>query len=87
MAEVWSVLAISYTRQLYNYHLIMVSIASPVTEFSPVFDTEVGNEPFYYMFKSEPQPVDSHIQLDDRKPGLGLEISEGHFRDPITIER
>ncbi|HBO6379908.1 TPA: L-rhamnonate dehydratase, partial [Pseudomonas aeruginosa] len=58
----------------------------PMAEFFPVFDVEVGNELFYYVFKGEPQPVDGYIQLDDHKPGLGLEISEEHLKDFIIIE-
>ena len=37
--------------QLHNYHLTMASTASPMAEFFPVFDVEVGNELFYYVFK------------------------------------
>ncbi len=75
MAEAWSVPVIPHAGQLHNYHLTMASTASPMAEFFPVFDVEVGNELFYYVFKGEPQPVDGYIQLDDHKPGLGLEIS------------
>lgn len=86
MAEAWSVPVIPHAGQLHNYHLTMASTASPMAEFFPVFDVEVGNELFYYVFKGEPQPVDGYIQLDDHKPGLGLEISEEHLKDFIIIE-
>ncbi len=57
-----------------------------MAEFFPVFDVEVGNELFYYLFKGEPQPVNGYIQLDDDKPGLGLEISDEYLSDFNIIE-
>jgi hypothetical protein len=51
-----------------------------------VFDVEVGNELFYYVFKGEPQPVKGFLQLDDNLPGLGIEISEEHLHDFNIIE-
>lgn len=86
MVEVWLVLVILYVGQLYNYYLIMVSIVLLMVEFFLVFDVEVGNELFYYVFKGELQLVDGYIQLDDYKFGLGLEIFEEYFKDFIIIE-
>jgi L-rhamnonate dehydratase len=51
-----------------------------------VFDVEVGNELFYYVFKGEPAPVDGYIQLDDDLPGLGLEISDDYLNEFNIIE-
>ena len=86
LAEAWSVPVIPHAGQMHNYHLTMASTASPMAEFFPVFDVEVGNELFYYVFKGEPQPVDGYLQLDDDKPGLGLELSEEHLKDFDVIE-
>lgn len=68
MAEAWSVPVIPHAGQMHNYHLTMSTTASPMAEFFPVFDVEVGNELFYYVFKGEPQPVNGYIQLDDHTP-------------------
>ncbi|MCY1177705.1 hypothetical protein D9M73_180230 [compost metagenome] len=57
-----------------------------MAEFFPVFDVEVVNELFYHVFKGEPQPVNGYIQLDDNKPGLGLEISDEYLSDFNIIE-
>jgi hypothetical protein len=38
------------------------------------------------VFKGEPQPVNGYIQLDDNKPGLGLEISDEYLSDFNIIE-
>ena len=86
MAEAWSVPVIPHAGQMHNYHLTMSTTASPMAEFFPVFDVEVGNELFYYVFKGEPQPVNGYIQLDDNKPGLGLEISDEYLSDFNIIE-
>jgi L-alanine-DL-glutamate epimerase-like enolase superfamily enzyme len=63
----------------------MASTASPMAEFFPVHDVEVGNELFYYIFKGEPQPQHGYLQLDDR-PGLGLEVSNEHLNSFEIIE-
>ncbi len=47
---------------------------------------EVGTRRFDDVFKGEQQPVDGYIQLDDHKPGLGMEISEENLKDFIIIE-
>jgi L-alanine-DL-glutamate epimerase-like enolase superfamily enzyme len=86
MAEAWSVPVIPHAGQMHNYHLTMSSVASPMAEFFPVFDVEVGNELFYYLFKGEPQPVGGYLQLDDARPGLGIELSTEHLRDFNIIE-
>lgn len=86
LAEAWSVPVIPHAGQMHNYHLTMASVASPMAEFFPVHEVEVGNELFYYLFKGEPQPVDGYLQLDDDKPGLGLEISEEHRSEFNVIE-
>ena len=49
---------------------------SPIPEFCPPGHAEVGNEPFWYIFKGEPMAKRGYIELDDSIPGLSLEIDE-----------
>ena len=79
MAEAWSVPVIPHAGQMHNYHLTMASTASPMSEYFPVHDVEVGNELFYYIFKGDPAPDNGYLQLDDNLPGLGLELNEAYF--------
>jgi L-alanine-DL-glutamate epimerase-like enolase superfamily enzyme len=85
LAEAGSVPVIPHAGQMHNYHLTMSSIASPMSEFFPVHEVEVGNELFYYLFEGEPQPKDGFIELPDR-PGLGIELSEEHRSEFNVIE-
>jgi hypothetical protein len=57
-----------------------------MSEYFPVFDVEVGNELFYYIFKGDPQADRGYLQLDDKKPGLGLELDDAHLSDFNIIE-
>jgi L-rhamnonate dehydratase len=54
----------------------MASLNSPIAEYFPPVDVEVGNELFWYIFKGEPLAQDGFIDLDETVPGLGLEIDE-----------
>ena len=40
--------------QMHNYHVVMASLNSPMAEYFPPVDVEVGNELFWYVFKGEP---------------------------------
>ena len=51
----------------------------PISEYFPVFDVEVGNERFYYLFEGDPDADDGRLQLDDDLPGLGITISDRHL--------
>lgn len=84
MAEAWSVPVIPHAGQMHNYHLTMASTASPMAEFFPVHDVEVGNELFYYIFNGEPAPDNGFLQLDDNVPGLGLTLNDT-YRDAFEI--
>ena len=64
----------------------MASFNSPMAEFFPVVDVEVGNELFWYVFKGEPTPVDGYIDLDENVPGLGLTIDEESLKRFEIIE-
>ncbi|WP_322528460.1 L-rhamnonate dehydratase [Salinicola sp. LHM] len=79
MAEAFEVPVIPHAGQMHNYHLTMSSLASPMSEFFPVHDVEIGNELFYYLFEGDPEPVDGHLDLADDVPGLGLSLNQRHL--------
>jgi len=76
MAEAYSVPVIPHAGQMHNYHIVMASLNSPMAEYFPVVDVEVGNELFWYIFSGEPRAKNGSIDLDDRIPGLGLTVNE-----------
>jgi L-alanine-DL-glutamate epimerase-like enolase superfamily enzyme len=86
LAEAWSVPVIPHAGQMHNYHLTMASTASPMSEYFPVHDVEVGNELFYYIFKGDPAPDNGFLQLDDNLPGLGLTLNDAYLPDFDIIE-
>jgi L-alanine-DL-glutamate epimerase-like enolase superfamily enzyme len=86
LAEVHGVPVVPHAGQMHNYHLTMSTLASPMSEYFPVHDVEVGNELFYYIFSGDPAPKNGFIDLDDNVPGLGLEINEEYFSDFNIIE-
>jgi len=65
---------------------VMASYNSPMAEFFPRVDVEVGNELFWYIFKGEPTPKDGYIELDANRPGLGIEIDEEALKKFEVIE-
>jgi len=76
LAESHSVPVVPHAGQMHNYHVVMASLNSPMAEFFPPVDVEVGNELFWYLFDGEPTPSDGFIDLRDDVPGLGLTIKE-----------
>ncbi len=76
LAEAHSVPVIPHAGQMHNYHIVMASLNSPMAEYFPPVDVEVGNELFWYIFKGEPRAKDGYIDLDENTPGLGLTIDE-----------
>jgi L-rhamnonate dehydratase len=76
LAEAHSIPVIPHAGQMHNYHLVMASLNSPMAEYFPMVDVEVGNELFWYLFEGEPKAKDGFINLDDTIPGLGLAINE-----------
>ena len=86
LAEAYQVPVIPHAGQMHNYHLTMSTLASPMSEFFPVHDVEVGNELFYYIFEGDPSPEGGFIDLDDNKPGLGLSLSDRYLADFNIIE-
>jgi L-rhamnonate dehydratase len=76
LAEAYQIPVVPHAGQMHNYHVVMASLNSPMAEFFPKVDVEVGNELFWYIFDGEPTPVDGYIDLDENNPGLGLTVNE-----------
>jgi len=79
LAEAYSVPVIPHAGQMQNYHVVMASLNSPMAEYFPMTDVEVGNELFWYIFQGEPKAKEGCIDLDDNTPGLGLTIDESEL--------
>src|SRR5258708_1023752 len=79
LAEAYSVPVIPHAGQMHNYHIVMASLNSPMAEYFPIVDVEVGNELFWYIFDGEPRAKDGFIDLDENVPGLGLSIHPRAF--------
>jgi L-alanine-DL-glutamate epimerase-like enolase superfamily enzyme len=86
LAEAYSVPVIPHAGQMHNYHVVMASLNSPMAEYFPVVDVEVGNELFWYIFNGEPKAKDGFIDLDESVPGLGLTINEAGLEKFEVIE-
>jgi len=86
LAEAYSVPVIPHAGQMHNFHIVMASLNSPMAEFFPVVEVEVGNELFWYIFKGEPLPEEGFIHLDENLPGLGLTIDEQALKQFNVIE-
>jgi L-rhamnonate dehydratase len=76
LAESYSIPVVPHAGQMHNYHVVMASLNSPIAEYFPQVDVEVGNELFWYIFKGEPVARDGFVELSDDVPGLGLEVDE-----------
>jgi len=76
LAEAHSVPVIPHAGQMHNYHIVMASLNSPMAEYFPIVDVEVGNELFWYIFQGEPKAKDGFVDLDANVSGLGLTIDE-----------
>ncbi len=86
LAEAYSVPVIPHAGQMHNYHVVMASLNSPMAEYFPIVDVEVGNELFWYVFQGEPKSKDGYVNLDDNTPGLGLTINEAGLERFEVIE-
>src|SRR4029453_11201055 len=86
MAEAHSVPVIPHAGQMHNYHLVMAGLNSPIAEYFPIVDVEIGNELFWYIFEGEPQAKRGYIDLSDDVPGLGLTIKEDALSNFSVIE-
>jgi L-rhamnonate dehydratase len=86
LAESFQIPVVPHAGQMHNYHVVMASLNSPIAEFFPKVDVEVGNELFWYIFDGEPVPDRGYIDLDDSVPGLGLTVNEESLRRFHIIE-
>jgi len=76
---------VPHAGQMHNYHVVMANLNSPIAEYFPVVDVEVGNELFWYIFDGEPKAKDGFIDLDDNIPGLGLTINEKNLAENFEV--
>jgi L-rhamnonate dehydratase len=86
LAEAHSVPVIPHAGQMHNYHVVMASLNSPMAEYFPMVDVEVGNELFWYVFEGEPQARDGFIDLDENIVGLGLTVNEDALKRFDVVE-
>ena len=86
IAEAFQVPVIPHAGQAHNYHLTMANANCMISEYFPVFDVEVGNELFYYIFEGDSEAIDGYLDLDDDKPGLGIKITDKHLDNFQIIE-
>jgi L-alanine-DL-glutamate epimerase-like enolase superfamily enzyme len=86
IAEAAQIPVIPHAGQMHNYHLTMANTNCPISEYFPVFDVEVGNELFYYIFEGDAEAVDGYLQLDDDTPGLGISITDKHLKHFEILE-
>ena len=86
IAEAFQVPVIPHAGQMHNYHLTMSNINCPISEYFPVFDVEVGNELFYYIFDGDAEAKNGYLQLSDDTPGLGISITDKHLANFEIIE-
>jgi L-lyxonate dehydratase len=86
MAESFGVPVVPHAGQMHNYHIVMASLNSPMAEYFPPVDVEVGNELFWYIFDGEPVARNGGIDLRDDLPGLGLTINDKALAKFTVIE-
>jgi L-rhamnonate dehydratase len=86
LAEAHSIPVIPHAGQMHNYHVVMASLNSPMAEYFPIVDVEVGNELFWYIFEGEPKAKEGFIDLDEKTPGLGLRVNEKALEKFEVIE-
>ena len=86
LAEAHGVPVIPHAGQMHNYHVVMASLNSPMAEYFPIVDVEVGNELFWYLFAGESTAENGFINLADDVPGFGLSINDANLGDFEVIE-
>ena len=84
MALAHGVEVIPHGGQMHNLHVVMSSFASPMAEYFPQTEIEVGNEMFWYIFDGEAIAQNGQLQLDDNKPGVGLTL-KNDYSDQFEI--
>lgn len=86
MAFMHGVEVIPHGGQMHNLHVVMSSFASPMAEYFPQTEIEVGNEMFWYIFNGEAIAENGVLQLDDNKPGVGLTLKTDYLDQFKIIE-
>ena len=86
MALVHGVEIIPHGGQMHNLHVVMSSFASPMAEYFPQTEIEVGNEMFWYIFDGEAIAENGQLQLDDNKPGMGFTLKNDYLDQFKIIE-
>ena len=86
LAEGYSVPVIPHAGQMHNYHLVMASLNSPMAEYFPHGNVEVGNELFWYIFAGEPEARNGFVDLNETVPGLGVTVNEKALEKFEVIE-
>tara|TARA_B100000029_G_scaffold400351_1_gene399255 strand:+ start:7063 stop:8235 length:1173 start_codon:yes stop_codon:yes gene_type:complete len=86
LAEAYQVPVIPHAGQMHNYHMTMSNTNCPISEYFPVYDVEIGNELFYYIFEGDPDAIDGYLQLEESVSGLGISISDKHLGNFEIIE-
>ena len=86
LAEAHQIPVVPHAGQMHNYHIVMASLNSPMAEYFPPVDVEVGNELFWYIFKGEPVARDGFVDLDENTPGLGLTVDESKLQQFEVLE-
>ena len=86
MAQMHGIEVIPHGGQMHNLHVVMSSFASPMAEYFPQTEIEVGNEMFWYIFDGEAIAENGKLQLDDNKPGVGLTLKTKNIEHFKIIE-
>lgn len=86
MAFMHGIEIIPHGGQMHNLHVVMSSFASPMAEYFPQTEIEVGNEMFWYIFDGEAIAENGFLQLDDKKPGVGLTLKKDSLNQFKIIE-
>ncbi|MDB5246610.1 MAG: L-rhamnonate dehydratase [Segetibacter sp.] len=86
MAFMHGIEVIPHGGQMHNLHVVMSSFASPMAEYFPQTEIEVGNEMFWYIFDGEAIAENGVLQLDDKKPGVGLTLKNDYLDQFKIIE-
>ena len=81
IAEAFQIPVIPHAGQMHNYHLTMANFNCPISEYFPVFDVEIGNELFYYIFEGDAIASNGFLNLSDDVPGLGISISKRYVHN------
>lgn len=86
LAEAYSIPVIPHAGQMHNYHVVMASVNSPMAEYFPIVDVEVGNELFWYIFRGEPKAKEGFVELAPDTVGLGLTVDESALENFEVLE-